>query len=107
MSENNEAVTVNDAPEANRYEVHVAGELAGFADYRRLDGVIDFLHTEVFEAYAGRGLAKTLAEASLNHVRQEGLGALPHCPLYQRFIQKNPEYVDLVPEASRAEFGLA
>ncbi|QCX26140.1 GNAT family N-acetyltransferase [Nocardioides jishulii] len=106
MTDNN-AVSVNDALEADRYEIHVAGELAGFADYRRLDGVIDFLHTEVFDAYEGRGLAKELATASLNHVRQQGMGALPHCAFYRGFIQKNPEYVDLVPEESRAEFGLA
>ena len=105
--EQSEAVTVRDNPEKSRFEVFVAGDLAGFAEYTAQADLIDFTHTEVFEAYGGRGLAKTLTAHSLDEVRARGLAALPHCALFQRFVAKNPEYVDLVPEDRRAEFDLA
>lgn len=101
-----DSVLVRDNPDENRYEVVVGTSLAGFADYRLEGGRIDFTHTEVFETYAGRGLAKTLATASLDEVRERGLSVRPYCALYARFIAKNPEYVELVAEADRAEFDL-
>lgn len=101
-----DSVTVRDNTDESRYEVLVGDTVAGFADYRSAEGRIDFTHTEVFEEYAGRGLAKTLAETSLDEARGRGLAVRPYCQLYARFIAKNPEYVDLVPEADRAEFGL-
>lgn len=102
-----DAVTVRDNPEESRFEVVVGTSLAGFADYRLTDGRIDFTHTEVFEKYAGHGLAKRLATASLDEVRERGLSVRPYCPLYARFIANNSDYVDLVDEADRAKFQLA
>lgn len=102
-----DSVTVRDNPAESRFEVLVGRTVAGFADYRASEGRLDFVHTEVFETYAGRGLAKTLATASLDVARERGVRVRPYCPLYARFIAKNPGYVDLVDEADRAEFGLA
>lgn len=101
-------VTVQDNPAENRYEIAVDGELAGFADYRLLtdENRIDFTHTEVFEAFSGQGLAGKLAKASLDEVRTRGLVVRPYCPFYKGYIQKHPEYVDLVPEDQRAKFEL-
>lgn len=31
---------------------------------------------------------------------------LPYCPFVKAFIAKHEEYLDLVPEAKRARFGL-
>jgi uncharacterized protein len=98
---------VRDNAQESRYEVHVDGELAGFADYRSGDGLVDFTHTEVFEQFSGQGLAQELAARSLDDVRERGLQALPHCAFYAKYLGKNPEYADLVPQERRAEFGLA
>ena len=101
-------VTVKDNPNANRYEVSVDGELAGFAEYRlRGDEGIDFTHTEVFERFSGQGLAQQLAAAALDSARERGLAVRPYCAFIKKYIQKNPEYVDLVPAEARAEFDLA
>lgn len=102
-----DSVTVRDNPDESRFEVLVGRAVAGFADYRLADGRIDFTHTEVFETYAGRGLAKTLATASLDEARTRGLTVRPYCPLYARFIAKNADYLDLVAESDRAQFDLA
>ncbi|MFN7148052.1 MAG: GNAT family N-acetyltransferase [Microthrixaceae bacterium] len=43
-------VRVHDASDAQRYEAHLGGALAGFAEYRRRDGRTVFTHTEVDDA---------------------------------------------------------
>jgi uncharacterized protein len=101
-----ETIEVKDHPEADRYEVHVDGALAGFAEYQRVPGRISFTHTEVDPAFGGRGLAGRLARFSLDEAREAGLEVLPFCPFYRGWIQKHPDYRDLVPEDRRAEFDL-
>ena len=42
----------------------------------------------------------------MNGVRSRGLAVLPVCPFVKSFIERNPEYTDLVPADTRARFGL-
>lgn len=102
-----EIVAVIDNPEDSRYEVHVDGKPAGVAEYRRSEGTIEFTHTEVDEAYSGKGLAQQLAEQALDEAGEAGLAVVPSCKFIAKHIGKNPKYVDLVPEDRRAEFGLS
>jgi len=102
------AVTaVTDSPEQSRYELRVAGELAGFLTYKRRGEQISLIHTEVEPAFQGKGLATHLARFSLNDARTRGVAVLPFCPYVNSWIRKHPEYEVLVPEDRRAEFGLA
>ncbi|MGH8827180.1 MAG: GNAT family N-acetyltransferase [Jiangellaceae bacterium] len=100
-------VVVRDNPDKHRYEVYVGSDLAGFTQYRLKPGEIAFVHTETDPAFAGRGLAKQLVREALDDVRKRGLAVLPFCPYVNGFIARNDEYVELVPEAQRARFGLA
>jgi predicted GNAT family acetyltransferase len=103
LGEIDEAV-VTDNPDASRYELHVAGELAGLVQYL-LDGqVISLTHTEVEPAFQGAHLATKLARFSLDDARRRGLAVLPYCPYISSWIRKHPEYADLVPADRRAEF---
>jgi predicted GNAT family acetyltransferase len=97
---------VLDVPERSRFEIRVEGALAGIAAYRVVPGAVRFIHTEIDDAYAGRGLGGTLVRGALNAVRARRLAVLPECPFVRGWIAKHPEYVDLVPEAERARFGL-
>jgi len=97
---------VADNPEQARYEIRADGELAGFVTYHLRDGVIAFLHTETDPRFRGHGVAGHLIQSSLDAVRERHLGVLPYCPYTRRWIAEHPEYVDLVPEARRPEFGL-
>lgn len=98
-------VTKND--QRSRFEITVDGAAAGFAQYRQAPRQLrSFMHTEVDPAYRGQGLGGQLMKASLDATREEGLGVLPYCPGFQRFISQNPEYLDLVPEERRGEFTL-
>jgi len=101
------SIDVRDNPEQSRFEIHVDGALAGFTHYRLGDDTMSFIHTEVDDAYAGQGLAKILVTQALDTVRDTGLWVLPFCPYVRRFISKNRDYVDLVPEDQRARFDLA
>lgn len=98
--------TVLDVPERSRFEIHVDGERAGLAAYAIAPGAIRFTHTEIDDAYSGRGLGGTLVRGALDTARARRLAVLPECPFVRGWIAKHPEYADLVPEAERARFDL-
>lgn len=89
--------TVIDNVRRHRYEVVHDGVRAGLADYRLEPGAIAFTHTEIDEAFRGRGLASTLIRHALDDARGKGLAVHPHCPFVQGYLAKRPEYQDLVP----------
>ena len=57
-------IEVLDVPSRSRYEVTLDGELAGFSEYRQVEGARVFTHTEVFDAYEGKGVG-SLVDAEL------------------------------------------
>jgi predicted GNAT family acetyltransferase len=96
MTEPDANVTVIDVPEWGRFEVHVDGRPAGFAAYRISPGTITFTHTEIDNAYEGRGLGSTLAQAALDAARARGLTVRPDCPFVRGWIDRHPDYQNLV-----------
>jgi uncharacterized protein len=97
---------VVDNQDKSRFEVRVAGQNAGFLDYRLEESQIAFLHTETEEKFRGRGIAGHLVRASLDSARARGLAVLPYCPYVHRWIDEHPEYTELVPADRRAGFGM-
>ena len=94
--------------ELSRFDIHVNGELAGFADYKLRDGVIVFPHTEIDPKFGGKGLGTTLIEFALNEIAQENLSVEPLCPFVSKYIGKYPDkYLYLVPGNKRSKFGLS
>jgi predicted GNAT family acetyltransferase len=90
-------VEVRDNPAENRYEAWVDGELAGIAVYNRSEDTIVFLHTEVDDKFEGRGIGSALARGALDDVRAEGQReVVPLCPFIKSWIEKHPDYQDLV-----------
>jgi uncharacterized protein len=87
---------VVDVPEASRYELRLGGRLVGLAAYRRRDGRIAFTHTEVDESCEGRGFGSRLAAGALEDARRQGLDVVPLCPFIARYIERHPEYEQLV-----------
>ena len=94
-------VQTTHAPARSRYEGHLDGELAGFAEYRLGDGVVTFTHTEVDDRFEGRGVGSALARFALDDVRADGSRrVVPLCPFIKRWIDRHPEYADLVSGAA-------
>jgi len=87
---------VLDVPARSRYEVTVDGELAGFAAYKQVEGARVFTHTEVFDAYEGKGVGGTLARGALDDVRAHGRRLVALCPFVAAFLERHDEYADLV-----------
>lgn len=90
------APEVHDAPDRTRYEVTVDGELAGFAEYRDVDGSRVFTHTEVFDAFEGDGVGSALVRGALEAVRARGGRLVALCPFVAAHIERHPEHADLV-----------
>ena len=94
-------ITLNE-PE-HRYEAHVDGELAGFAVFRMRGDRIVFTHTEVDDRFEGQGVGSKLARYALDDVRDRGsLRVVPQCPFIRSWIEKHPEYADLVSGEERS-----
>jgi predicted GNAT family acetyltransferase len=79
-----------------RYEIHVDGALAGFAQYRQRPDALVFTHTEIFDGYEGQGLGGTLARGALDDVRSRGVRIRPLCPFIADYIDRHPAYQELV-----------
>jgi len=86
-------VTHNHA--ASRYEALVDGHLA-VADYTVSNGKIVLTHTFVPPELRGRGIAEKLVRAALDGARVEGRRVVPACSYVAVFIQRHPEYQDLL-----------
>ena len=91
-----EQVEVVDVPEKSRIEILVDGGLAGFADYSRVGGRIILRHTEIHDAFEGRGLGSKLAQGALDLARAGGQPVVPLCPFIASYIERHPDSQDLV-----------
>jgi predicted GNAT family acetyltransferase len=97
---------VTDRPEARRYVIEVDGEPAGLLQYRLDAQRIIFTHAEIDPDREGRGLGSQLAAFALDDARSRGLEVLPRCPFVESYMQRHPEYTDLVPADQRSRFRL-
>uniref|UniRef100_A0A672YIJ5 Protein NATD1 n=1 Tax=Sphaeramia orbicularis TaxID=375764 RepID=A0A672YIJ5_9TELE len=52
---------------------------------------VDLQHTEVPDAYRGRGIAKHLAKAAMDFVVEEDLKAHLTCWYIQKYVKENPQ----------------
>lgn len=89
-------IEVSDRADHHRYEATVDGTVAGKAFYRRDEATVTFTHTEVDDAFEGKGVGTTLVRWALDDVRRQGLTVRPLCPFVRAYIQRHPEYADLV-----------
>nr|WP_296067847.1 GNAT family N-acetyltransferase [uncultured Actinoplanes sp.] len=89
-------IDLRDEPARHRFELLVDGELAGLADYRRHDGYLTVIHSEVDPRFRGRGLGGELASRSLDLIRARGEKVKPVCPFFARYVEEHPEYDDIV-----------
>jgi uncharacterized protein len=62
------------------------------------DGTFVLIHTEVPPALGGRGLASRLARTGLDLARARGVRVIVKCPFVAAYIERHPEYQDLVLE---------
>jgi predicted GNAT family acetyltransferase len=100
MTTDQQPVTVHRNDTAHRYEAHLDGTLAGFLDYRERDDEIVLIHTETLTGFEGHGIGSSVAQFALDDVRSRGAKAVVLCPFVRRWLDKHPEYRDIVAHAS-------
>ena len=100
-----ETIPVVNNEAARRFEARLGDEVA-FTEYRLHDGQIILPHTEVPEAFAGRGVGSQLAKAALGYAREQGLEVVPTCPFIAGYVTKHPEWHDIIQAGCRAKLGI-
>ncbi|SMY03400.1 MULTISPECIES: GNAT family N-acetyltransferase [unclassified Brevibacterium] len=96
-------VTVVKNPGRERYEIFTAEDpvqFAGFLAYRVIDEQkVELQHTIISEGFSRRGFARTLVTSVLDQIRDEGGLIVPTCSYVQDYLQRFPQYADLVTKA--------
>ena len=86
---------VRDNPTLSRFELDVEGAIA-FANYRRAPGTVIITHTETPRNLRGRGIASELVQGALELIRADGNKVVAGCGFVVDYLQKHPEFADLV-----------
>lgn len=80
----------------SRFEAWLGDRRAGFLGYRDENRLIVVTHTEVPPEFEGRGIGGELVRAALDEWRAEGRRVVPVCPFVKAWIDRHPDYADLV-----------
>ena len=88
-------VKVTNNTKQSQFETRI-GDSVAVAAYELEPGQITFTHTSVPPELSGKGIANELARAGLDHARTENLKVVAACSFIAKYIQRNPEYQDLV-----------
>ena len=77
----------------------MGGELAGYSEYHLRENRIIITHTQIDSSFEGKGIGSKLAVYALDDARARHLQVVPRCPFIAAYIDRHPEYADLVPSA--------
>ncbi len=88
-------IEVTNQLEKQQFEISSEGQLA-FLQYQLLDSQLILIHTEVPPELEGKGFGSALAKAGLEYARQNQLKVVPLCPFVRSYLQRHPEYQDLI-----------
>jgi predicted GNAT family acetyltransferase len=93
--ERDEMTEIVNNPAKHRYELAVEGYIAA-TYYEIAGGVITFVHTEVPPELGGKGIGSKMIKGARDQVRIAGLKVIAKCPFVKGYIDKHPEYADLL-----------
>lgn len=82
-------ISVNRNDDSERYNMSVDGEEAGFVKFEESDTHIAFTHTEVFDAFQGKGVASHLASEVIADATSRGRIIIPLCPYIARYLERH------------------
>lgn len=84
-------------PSRHRYVLEDAdGTITASTNYTVRQDRITFHHTEVADGYEGQGLGGRVVRGALDDVRSTGSKVVPVCAYMRGWIERHPEYDDLV-----------
>ena len=69
---------------------------AGVATYSRLNASVVIMdHTEVDDAFKGKGVGKALVAREVAWAREQGQKIMPLCPFTKALFERTPAYADV------------
>jgi predicted GNAT family acetyltransferase len=80
---------------SGRFEIERDGHVA-WLEYTFAGKVLQLIHSEVPPQLRGQGLAAELAQSALDWARENGVKVDVICESVAAYIEKHPEYKDLV-----------
>ena len=89
-------IPIRDNPGKHRFEADLGNNQVAIAEYNLLSHAIMFTHTEVPEAFEGRGIGTKLIEFALASARERGLQVIPICPFFAAYMKEHSEVQDLL-----------
>ncbi|WP_261665061.1 GNAT family N-acetyltransferase [Deinococcus sp. Marseille-Q6407] len=89
-----------------RYEAYQDGQQVGALEYEDMGNAALLTHTEISPEHGGQGYGGQLVQGALEDLRQQGKMIVPQCPFVADFIQKHPEYLELVHPNQRGQLSM-
>jgi uncharacterized protein len=89
-------LSVRDNPSSERYELVLGDDVIGKIVYDTRPDAVVLIHTDVDRAYEGRGYGSRLISGALDDIRARGLTVVPVCRFVRAYLDRHPEYADLV-----------
>lgn len=90
-------ITREDGPVQGRYVARIDGiDAEAELVYRHAaPKLIVAVHTEVPDAFRGRGIGRLLATRMVEQARKEGVNIVAQCPFVKAERRKHPEWADV------------
>jgi predicted GNAT family acetyltransferase len=89
------AIIVTDAPDLERFEARLDGELAGYLEYQKFGDTWSLNHAFTFPHLRGNGIAAEVTRFALDAAGEAGATVRPVCPFVADYIAANPQYAAL------------
>lgn len=84
----------SDNPDERRYELRIAGELIGTADYAVSGDTVAITRVYTRPTYRGQGLAFRTTEYAVDRIVADGRRVVPVCWVAERWFEAHPERAD-------------
>ena len=86
-----ENINVVNNADKRRFEVALGNDIA-MIEYQRAGNNIIYTHTEVPEAFEGKGIATRMAYAAMEYAKENGFKVQALCPFVDKYVKEHPEY---------------
>ena len=88
---------VKDNKQRRRFEMELEEGQTAFISYvQRRNGAVALTHTEVPDAFEGKGVGGALVKNTLELLQKEGRRIVPLCSFVAGYLRRHPEYQSLV-----------
>ncbi len=91
----NQDLNITHDKPAKRFETTIEGQ-TGYISYQERGDTLVYDHTIVPQALGGRGVGSALVKHALDYARANDKKVVPQCSFVSSYINKHPDYQDLV-----------